>query len=89
MVFKIFGHFLLQGINRGWNHHVMSWTNIPLDVPWHKKQEYVWFRDVDINHFQDIRAFPVSGGMGPLRMVMTYIPSDVLWHKNQGYRMYG
>jgi hypothetical protein len=39
----------------------------------------------DLNGFRNIRALPVSGGMGPPHMVMTYILSDVPIHKNQGY----
>jgi hypothetical protein len=39
-----------------------------------REQEYAWFWDGDLNGFQDIRALPVSGGMGPPHMVMTYIP---------------
>jgi hypothetical protein len=31
----------------------------PSSATWHKKQEYIWFRNGDINGFWDIRTFPV------------------------------
>jgi hypothetical protein len=52
-------------------------TYIPSDIPWHKKQEYVWLRGGDLSSFRSIWALP--------RMVMTYIPSDAPWHKEEEY----
>jgi hypothetical protein len=48
MVFKILGHFLFQEGMRP-PHMVMIY--IPLDVPCHKEQEYVWLRGRDFNGF--------------------------------------
>ena len=58
-------------------------TYIPLDAPYHKEQEYIWFRGGDLNSFQDIQQFPIPGGVGMTPGVMTYIPLDAPYHKEQ------
>jgi hypothetical protein len=45
----------------------------------------VAYRSGNFNSFRDIRALPVSGGIGPPHTVMIYIPSDVPLHKEEEY----
>jgi hypothetical protein len=62
-------------------------TYISADAPWHKQQEYTWFRGGDLN-FKDIRHLLFNGGGGgpdhPLR-VKTYITLDATYNKKQEY----
>jgi hypothetical protein len=45
MVFEIIRHFLFEGLGDGTTIQILS------DGTWHKKQEYIWFREGDLNSF--------------------------------------
>jgi hypothetical protein len=64
----------------------MFMTYIPSDVPWPKKQKYVWFRVGGLTVWGIVGHFLFQAGMGqpPFFMILD-IPSDPPWHKNKGY----
>jgi hypothetical protein len=37
-------------------------TYIPLDAPYRKGQEYIWFRGGELNSFRDNQQFPIPWG---------------------------
>jgi hypothetical protein len=56
----------------------MVMTYIPWDDPWHKGEEYVGFRDGDLNSFWDIQPFHISGGgVDPKGKCIAYIACDI------------
>lgn len=63
MFFRIFKHFLeFYGVRTYLGFMTLQHIQLPVYVPWHKEQEYTWFRSRDLNSFHDIWVLPVFGG---------------------------